>query len=680
MDKINNIGLSRLLTSVYDFDGFNEQEVWCRIAQKINIIIEHFNYLDKKIENEKENNKAKFDYLLGEGLTEAVAKIILEKIADGTIGELINETLLQDINNKIDENIEKINEQLDNISISVTNFGAKGDGITDDTEAIQNAINASSKTKTKLLFPAGKYKVRQIVLKNNIYEFQSGCKILQSINVPCIVNEFIDLFGHGRKYEGINSIYTAIENNEFNSFKIEGNLIIEKSSDYLELSHEEQLAYKGNAWIDSSYGYMAVFPINFCGLADTNIENIKIEFETRESNINLGFSTRTSIEKCVLKNGKDNCLQLFACIGCIAGNNKITDGGGGLLVMQNCKLCTFISNSCSYTKPTTGVNSYIISIKNSENCVVIGNNINGFGEINSIGIALTNQGTNNKGIIVSNNTILGCKHSVVNELSDNTSINNNTISNGGKNILDGGIVVNSGENINILDNKIRTASSGIVLNGGNNINISFNDIIEIPINFAGIIFGDTNNSTVNYVIEYNKLLSENADARGIIFVNKILYNKNNIDKNDFGAIYIGNRLVIGTKYVGEMTTLKNTYNIQLRKLQEPFLYGNDKDLFTITKESVGVYLLEFAYHEKLKLKNTFIFSEYKCGYGNDLELHSLNVVYDDISNEENNFYAIRICLKDKNNKPTDNPTTTPNAPTLNNFGINLSIVTDYSIV
>lgn len=103
MDKINNIGLSRLLTSVYDFDGFTEQEVWCRIAQKINIIIEHFNYLDKKIENEKENNKAKFDYLLGEGLSEQVAKYLLEKISDGTLGKLINETLLKDINDKVDE-------------------------------------------------------------------------------------------------------------------------------------------------------------------------------------------------------------------------------------------------------------------------------------------------------------------------------------------------------------------------------------------------------------------------------------------------------------------------------------------------------------------------------------------------------------------------------------------------
>lgn len=51
MNKINNIGVSREITSVYDFDGLNEQEIWCRIAQKINIIIEHYNYLDNKIDN-----------------------------------------------------------------------------------------------------------------------------------------------------------------------------------------------------------------------------------------------------------------------------------------------------------------------------------------------------------------------------------------------------------------------------------------------------------------------------------------------------------------------------------------------------------------------------------------------------------------------------------------------------
>lgn len=119
MEKFNNIGLARELTSCYDFQGFTEQEVWSRIAQKINIIIEHFNYLDKKIENEKDNNKAKFDYLLGQGLTEQVAKAILEKINDGTLGGLINDTLLKDINNKVDNFKNTFSEQLDNIALQI---------------------------------------------------------------------------------------------------------------------------------------------------------------------------------------------------------------------------------------------------------------------------------------------------------------------------------------------------------------------------------------------------------------------------------------------------------------------------------------------------------------------------------------------------------------------------------
>ena len=54
MDKIDNIGLTRILTQSYDFNGFTEQEVWSRIAQRMNIIIEHFNYLNNKIDLQKE--------------------------------------------------------------------------------------------------------------------------------------------------------------------------------------------------------------------------------------------------------------------------------------------------------------------------------------------------------------------------------------------------------------------------------------------------------------------------------------------------------------------------------------------------------------------------------------------------------------------------------------------------
>ena len=58
MNKIDNIGLTRMLTQSYDFEGFTSQEGWSRIAQRMNIIIEHLNYLNNKIDLQKEEIEA----------------------------------------------------------------------------------------------------------------------------------------------------------------------------------------------------------------------------------------------------------------------------------------------------------------------------------------------------------------------------------------------------------------------------------------------------------------------------------------------------------------------------------------------------------------------------------------------------------------------------------------------
>ena len=85
IEKIRNIGLDKLVTQVYDFDSLTTDELLCKFAQKINIIIEHFNYLDKQYQNVKENMDLKLEYLLGEGLEKEVAKALLKKIEDGSI-------------------------------------------------------------------------------------------------------------------------------------------------------------------------------------------------------------------------------------------------------------------------------------------------------------------------------------------------------------------------------------------------------------------------------------------------------------------------------------------------------------------------------------------------------------------------------------------------------------------
>ena len=164
MDKIDNIGLTRMLTQAYDFDGFTTQEVWSRIAQRMNIIVDHFNYLDSKFNDQKENADKKLDYLLNEGLEEQVARQILLRIEDGTMEEIIitnvfnslntsiennkldiesklnnykeeNNTELNNINNELNEKINSNKEEIDNnlntINNNLSNYMLKSDLVTE---------------------------------------------------------------------------------------------------------------------------------------------------------------------------------------------------------------------------------------------------------------------------------------------------------------------------------------------------------------------------------------------------------------------------------------------------------------------------------------------------------------------------------------------------------------------
>jgi hypothetical protein len=64
---------------------------------------------------------------------------------------------------------EKVKNEFDNRGVNVKWFGAKGDGIADDTAAIQNAINSlSSNGGGKVIIPSGNYKCGQITVASNI--------------------------------------------------------------------------------------------------------------------------------------------------------------------------------------------------------------------------------------------------------------------------------------------------------------------------------------------------------------------------------------------------------------------------------------------------------------------------------------------------------------------------------
>ena len=155
IDKIRNIGLDKLVTQVYDFDGLTTDELMCKFAQKINIIIEHFNYLDKTVQNKIENINLKLEYLTDQGLDEQVSKTLRELIDNGTFGNLINQTLFKDINKKVDDVKTEVDVERKRIDAftSLTEGSTTGDAELIDIRIANNGIkytNAGSSVREQV--------------------------------------------------------------------------------------------------------------------------------------------------------------------------------------------------------------------------------------------------------------------------------------------------------------------------------------------------------------------------------------------------------------------------------------------------------------------------------------------------------------------------------------------------
>lgn len=134
--------------------------------------------LNKVIDNVNEYNKivdALKKWIEEEGLQIAVDKKLEEMIDDGTFDNIINQKIFADLSSKV----EKI---LDNhLTISVKDFGAKGDGVTDDTEAFKNANIYANEIANKIENnQLVSYSGITILIPNGIYKV-SGDRILGSV-------------------------------------------------------------------------------------------------------------------------------------------------------------------------------------------------------------------------------------------------------------------------------------------------------------------------------------------------------------------------------------------------------------------------------------------------------------------------------------------------------------------
>ena len=225
MDKIDNIGLTRMLTQSYDFEGFTTQEVWSRIAQRMNIIIEHFNYLESTVKDKQELIDKKLEYLINEGLTIEIAKAIKEKIDDGTIKNIVDEQIFTELRTSITNNYNDLNNKIDTTNALVdknaSNINSVKAELLASNEALKEELLASNETL--------KNEVDSSIQENKQHTDEKINELLDKVCYVSNVEELKEALKtnkHIKLLEGIYQLTSSLELEEYTTLEGLGEVVI----------------------------------------------------------------------------------------------------------------------------------------------------------------------------------------------------------------------------------------------------------------------------------------------------------------------------------------------------------------------------------------------------------------------------------------------------------------------
>lgn len=137
--------------TVYDEEALTALELCARTADKTNECVDAFNkHLDECDNHHKQQDK-----------TIAGAVDYMKNNIEKTAGDLFDQAVEEGVFDTLPR------ETYHNLTTGVFNvreYGAKGDGVTDDTEAIQDAIDASRNSGATVYLPAGIYNISDTLI------------------------------------------------------------------------------------------------------------------------------------------------------------------------------------------------------------------------------------------------------------------------------------------------------------------------------------------------------------------------------------------------------------------------------------------------------------------------------------------------------------------------------------
>lgn len=180
------------------------------LSQKFNVLLEYFRNIAKDWE-EVLAYLREFEEKFDEKLYETVEEILLEWLANGTMESIIRDLVIKlgdlEIFRPFDKTVmEKIKNEFYERGLNIKWFGAIGDGVTDDSQAIQSAIdfandNFDYQKRPKVIFPSGHtFCGVNINMKSSVVvEGKSEFKVIN------------DLCGNPKGFKFYNVLYSGIK-------------------------------------------------------------------------------------------------------------------------------------------------------------------------------------------------------------------------------------------------------------------------------------------------------------------------------------------------------------------------------------------------------------------------------------------------------------------------------------
>ena len=313
MDKIDNIGLTRMLTQSYDFDGFTEQEVWSRIAQRMNIIIEHFNYLENTVKDKQELIDKKLDYLINEGLTIEIAKAVKEKIEDGTIKDIVDQQIFTELRTSITNNYNDLNNKITATNTLVNNN-------TSSINSVKSELLASNETLKEELLASNealKNEVNNSIQENIQYTEEKINELLDKVCYVSNVEELKEALKtnkHIKLLEGVYQLTTSLELEEYTTLEGIGKVVIQ-----------------GNGINNYIRNKTTVETSEYNGASNITIKNIIFDGQNSTGALTLlcfGHAKNIIIEKCHFKDSHTwHMIELNGCLNSIIKECTFTNYG-----------------------------------------------------------------------------------------------------------------------------------------------------------------------------------------------------------------------------------------------------------------------------------------------------------------------------------------------------------------